>query len=115
MIYLLAFILGFLAVGLFNKYTYVFKCASTSCLHNKDNKCVLSRICIYDNFTKGICLYHTESMINRVSAVFEEVLKTCSKDGIAPLLSDNEKRILEDIKAIKDINSFNEFMKKHGI
>jgi hypothetical protein len=54
-------------------------------------------------------------MMDRFKLLFEKASEIYTKSGSLEGLTENELRVIQDIKAIKDIESFKEFMKKHGI
>jgi len=99
---LLFLLIFFFSIQTKTKRKRIFKCHSKSCSHNFNDDCNLPLVCIYDNVISGVCLYHSEEVHKR----FKEII---------PNLTNKDMKVLEDIKAIKDIEGFKNFMKKHGV
>jgi len=112
---LIAFFIVFILLIIINvgvhHNTQMHKCYSISCAHNKNKSCNLKQMYVYDNMVNGLCLNHTQDMTKR----FDKIIDECKKRGMFLNLSESEQRVLADIKAIKDVEGFKDFLKKHGV
>ena len=98
-----------------NKKTVVTRCQSNSCKFNNQGLCKRKDIFIYDNEVLGICLNHTELVESRFSKIFDRAVISCIKSGHFFALTEKDKRFIEDLKAIKDVDDFKKLMKRHGL
>ena len=46
--------------------TSVVMCSSFSCAYNRRARCIRKEVAIYDNTVKGLCLYSSETMSQRI-------------------------------------------------
>ena len=92
-------------------------CNSISCKYNRLCRCTRKNIVVYDNTVTGLCLYHTDSMKDRV-------LEPLKKSGLLEqyqhetYVADTLTKIEEDAKdneLLKNPNVFARWMRKHGI
>lgn len=86
------------------------KCFSSSCLYNRGGKCARQGISVYDNTVKGLCLYHTENMKQRVLDPMQgkqmiEVGKV-NEEAIGRIIQEEEEKLL------KDPDAFAKWMRK---
>ena len=92
----------------------VIMCNSVSCSNNKLCRCERKEIAVYDNTVKGLCLYHTENMKDRIlepmkkGGLLEEVYVTAGKLA-------KTKRDIQDEDVLKNPVAFARWMYRHGM
>lgn len=106
----------FILSAMVNK-TYVVKCESKSCDFNIAGRCKRRDVQIYDNGVKGICLWHTLPVIERVSEVLAKGKQVGKKMGEITLIDELLKLSEEqrkDLLAISTKDDFKKWMERHG-
>ena len=94
----------------------VIVCNSISCTWNKLCRCTRRGISIYDNTVKGLCLYHTESMQERILDPMQEerIIESGGDSEFGKKMIDKIMKMQEE-KLLKDPDAFARWMKKHGM
>jgi hypothetical protein len=95
----------------------VVMCNSVSCNWNRRCRCTRKEIAVYDNTVRGLCLYHTEDMKDRI---LEPIRKNKLLDGYGHetyVVADALKKTQGDMKdeeLLKSPRAFSQWMKRHG-
>ena len=87
-------------------------CNSISCTWNKLCRCTRRAIAIYDNTVKGLCLYHTEDIKERIFDPMREKRMIESSEFSSEMM-DKIMKAQED-KLLKDPNAFAGWLRKQG-
>ena len=93
----------------------VVMCNSLGCAYNKMARCTRKAIAIYDNTVKGLCLYHTATMGERIIEPLKKYMTaevTVSNPQILENISKTQK---ENENLVKNPKAFADWLKKHGI
>jgi len=98
--------------------TSVIMCNSFSCAFNKIGKCARGEIAIYDNAVKGLCLYHTNPMEERIIEPLKKMNLIETHGRETKVLTDELAKIqksMKDEELLKNPNAFARWLKKQGI
>ena len=104
----------FVVVHLSKAKATVRRCRSESCGFNDAGRCKRKAIDIYDNGVEGVCLWHTHSMLERMTAPFEKGVEI----GQDSIIKSQFKREIEENKdraAAESPDEFAKWLKKHGL
>ena len=110
-------VISVLLLSVKENVTFLGKCYSSDCGRNVRGKCLLKKIDIYNNGVRGICLWHTLNMNDRVEDSFEKGREVGKLEGAVELINKltTDLGIKEDIGAINDPEEFKKWLKRHGI
>lgn len=92
----------------------VVMCNSVSCKWNKLCRCTKRDIAVYDNTVKGLCLYHTENMKERILDPMREkrmIEVGGDSEDFGKEMMDKIMRSQEE-KLLKDPDTFAKWMNK---
>ena len=95
----------------------VIMCNSVSCTWNKLCRCTRKEIAVYDNTVTGLCLYHTDSMKDRVLEPMKKsrLLEQYEHETYIAVAMDKMKEKSKDEELLKNPAAFSKWMKRHGI
>jgi hypothetical protein len=116
-IILLAVALLFVACSAGSPGTRLKKCYSFDCKKNHRGKCVMREIEVYDNGVKGMCLWHTDNMYDRVLDPIKKGIAIGEKQGKAKTIDSLLKEVenSKDAKAIHSQEEFRLWLLRHGV
>ena len=92
-------------------------CNSISCKYNRLCRCTRKNIVVYDNTVTGLCLYHTDSMKDRVLEPMRKsnLLEQYQHEVyVADTFAKREEEA-KDNELLKNPNAFARWMRKHGM
>ena len=91
----------------------VIACNSVSCRYNKLCRCTKRDIVVYDNTVKGLCLYHTENMKERILDPMREkrMIEGSGNSEFGTEMMDKIIKAQEE-KLLKDPDTFSRWMSK---
>ncbi len=99
-----------------NKTTVVM-CGSFGCAYNRRGRCGKKEISIYDNTVKGLCLYHSETMGQRIlEPLYKGAVVERSKPNpqmITKIMQAQEDR--RDADLIKNPKAFAKWIRKNWL
>lgn len=92
----------------------VVMCSSFSCAYNKRAICTRKEIFVYDNTVLGLCLFHSETMSQRI---LEPMGKVAERGKSNPQMINKIMQAQEakrDSRLIKNPKAFARWMKQRG-
>lgn len=93
----------------------VVMCGSFSCAYNRRGRCTRKEISICDNTVKGLCLYHSETMSQRI---IEPMGKIAERGKPNPQMINKIMQAQEDksdSELIKDPKAFATWIRKNWL
>ena len=113
-------VLGAVFVSVFSagqNKTSVVMCNSFSCAYNRMARCTRKKIVVYNNTVRGLCLYHSETMSQRILEPLNigtvvERGKLNSKMIAKIMRADEDKR---DSELINNPKAFARWIKKNWL
>lgn len=89
-------------------------CNSISCKWNKLCRCTRKRIAVYDNAVKGLCVHHSEDVMDRIEGAIKIGREVGAVDGKIEATGAIRRAIeaSEDSAMLRDDKEFERWMRK---